>query len=84
MFYVLRDADSWLSNVEIAKAANVSVRTAQNRMKQYVDLGLVRFEDCADSSGGPRFRWNSNGNVDASYVERLGKAAEALGLNQAK
>lgn len=68
----------WLTNDEIAQAAQVAPRTARHHTKRLKDLGLV---DVADVFPGHRYRASEfAGKRNAAYVQRLAQAAEVLGL----
>jgi hypothetical protein len=64
----------WHTNDEIAKAASVARRTAENHTKRFVELGLAEVEATWPSR---RFR-AKKGNRD--YVARLVRAKELFGL----
>lgn len=78
VFEYIKESSGWVTNKEIAEHANVSERTARQKTKKLVELGLLNVE-----STFPGYRYQLSEfarNRNHAYVIRLYKAKEALGL----
>jgi len=68
----------WLTNDEIAKGANVALRTARSHSKALSDLGLF---DRAEIFPAHRFKMSDKAAArNQGYLQRLQQAAEVVGL----
>jgi len=77
----LRDSGIWMTNADIAKAANVSKRTARLHTHRLTQLGLL---DQADVYPGHRFRWSNKADKrNTAYLQRLERAFEAFNMTAA-
>lgn len=77
---VLKSTGKWLSNKEIASAIpeGISERTVRSHTLRLVKIGVV---DQAEVFPSHRYRWSElSEKRNAAYVQRLGKAAEALSV----
>lgn len=79
VYKCLADADGWLTSKEIAERANVAARTARAHALKLVKLGVA---DQAEVFPGHRYRISEFANKrNRSYVDRLSRAAEVLGVD---
>lgn len=79
VYKVLRDAgQTWVTSGDIAERAQVAPRTARAHALKLVKLGLV---DQAEVFPAHRYRLSEYADKrNRGYVDRLSRAAEALGV----
>lgn len=78
VFRAMLQASGWVSSKDIASAAQVAPRTARSHALKLVRLGVA---DQADVFPGHRYRLSDHaGQRNRGYVDRLRRAAEALGV----
>ncbi len=79
VYHVLaQQQGKWLTSAELAVAAQVAPRTARSHALRLVKLGLL---DQAEVFPAHRYRLSEHArNRNRSYVDRLTRAAEALGV----
>ncbi|MGL5912021.1 MAG: hypothetical protein ACRCZP_18600 [Phycicoccus sp.] len=75
---IARGGDKWISSAEIASRADVAPRTARAHALKLVQLGVV---DQAEVFPGHRYRLSEfAGKRNRGYVDRITRAAQALGI----
>lgn len=78
VYLVLKSADRWLTNREIAKAAGVADRTARAKTIRMVRLGIL---DQAELYPGHRYQLSKKADKrNGGYVQRLEQAIKIFGL----
>lgn len=80
--YLQSKQGEWSDTAEVAAHANVARRTAGNHLKRLTTLGLV---DMAEVFPSHRYRVAEKADKrNIAYVQRLERAADALGIGSVK